>query len=827
MTVKTLKAALYQPTTSLTGNASPTVYRGENVVLRGLSAGDPYFEVFTGNLNLNEDFAGVIISGRLDFTAGDENIGGSSGTLFKSELHQGQMIQAENGEVFVVRKIVSDIAFISWRVPTVNGSSQRAYRLHQMFELKGERGVMLTGSAVKFDKGIIFVGSGDLSSNGSNLGGPFTATARPQVLIFRPETNDYELRPLGFDFPPPAPTINVITGGTKALVDQNKYSFMASWWTGSPDGTDGQSDPCAVIKKDGAAADIKINGVNNRFEADVTNCIAAAPTNAKGIIVWQSLGGKKVISTPTAGSPTTTNPNEGNFDYGPWYKAVKVPFYSVTFAPGDINIGTDTITLVNHKFDTADRIFIASSGTAPTFTILGPAAPIPPTTAGYIIRVDDDHFKIAATKDAAAAGTADDITAAGAGVHTISYLQTGDKFPFELLDSELGPVVTSGNKRPPLCEFVGEMAGRPVYISCFGEATTAEREGANPGPYCAMSKYDNPDGVPREWTRVTKCKNDIVGFFPGPGRLFLATPSTMQFAATTGLQGQLAGVGIDTQVPMIVLDYWKTGLAHRYSATAVEDTVFGRSGGKLFQSIGNADENVKKYDFGGPVEAITRAWNDGHVQTYGDSKNNCVMFVSSADHKNDEGFWVSIVQPYSLTENLGWMPAIVLDDSTRDSIISGGAAVSERFEFLMGGRDGKGNISLATYRFDEPDPANPVTSVKYYVIWQPSDDGAERRSKKISMIRLVAKGTNVKIQFHGAKPGQDINVDNMMAGTGALLPDIAFANSSMVKRYLEIPLVLRNLGTYAIRYAGEWDGTGMPDQLHEIAIEVGLHGRPR
>lgn len=724
-------ADLFSPTTSLTGNNNPTIFRGRNFVLRGGGGGNSYFEIFAGNKNLNENYnldtAGFKLTGTLAYTITQDVITGT-GTTFKSQLHLGQKILVGD-QVFVVGEIVSDTSFISLRGATGSATTQTGFRLPQLFEINKKRGVLLTGSAVELEKGhLVAVGSGVLYINGIALpGSSLTATKNPQAAIYRPTTNDYQIRALGFAAAPPPPVINGTSGGTKAMAD-GKYSFMCAYWSATPEGTDGFSNPCEVVKLDGAAAPIEINlaGGKTRFEFDFTTSLASMPANATGFIIYGSQSGKKTVAVSGA-TTTITSPNETNYENGTWLEARKVK---------------------------------------------------------------------------------------------VSELDGSDKITIEYLDSELGKEVSGNNDPPPPCEFVAKLEGKPIYISAYGRSTTTDPGGANPGPSCVVSKFSNPDAAPAEWS--ASVGGNIIGFFEGVGRMFVMTPSSLDFIVSTGLIGASFGLTQGVELPIISRPYWKTGATNRYSIILIDDTLYGFSGNKLFKSIGNGDENVEKYDFGSPVEDITRSWNAGSVFTVHDSKNNNVCFVYSASHKNAQGYWCSRILPYSLFRG-AWLPEIVLSETDRDMIVSGVSSIGERFEFLAGGRVSDGTFQTRTYRFDDGTPTTPIDA---YLLWQPSDDGLEDRSKEIKSVRPIGKFTSMQIQIHGVKPGGTLLVTDMENGTNALITK-TFTNSTQVTRYLKNRFRLKNLAMYAVRISDSWAGSGIPDRIEEIVIEIGAHGRRR
>lgn len=732
---KSLRASLYRPTTSLSGNETPSVFRGENLVLRG-AIDNPYFEAFIGNKDLSEnyDLADGILTGTLTFTSDSNSVAGSA-TAFRDELHLGQHILAGT-QVLQVKQVVSDELFYCDRAPDTSEAGVSGYRLPQLFEIDGKRGVLLSGNAIQLSKGHkIAVGSGELYINGSTLlGESLTASNRPKAAIYQPASEEYIVQDLGFEDAPPLPSIEMIGGGVKGMVDYNKYSFRFSYWTGSPEGTDGYSNPSEVLKLDINDVPIQIDpaGPYNKFRVNFTDSLVDAPDNAKGFIIWGSLGGD--INRSVLGADfTDISPNEGNYQNGPWYRVAKV---------------------LTEDLDT-------------------------------------------------------------------------NTYEFEYLDRDTYEEVTGGNDKPPGSEFVTLVDGRPMYISCYGPATTADGEGSNPGPFCSLSKYANVDAAPAEW--AIPLNGTILGFFEGVGRWFMLTPSSLEFVVATGLYGQQSQGGNQVELPIISRPYWKTGASNRYSVIMVDETLYGRSGGKFFRSVASGDENVKKYDFGGVVEDITRDWSDGYVLVANDPKNTQILFFHTAAYKNESGYWVTEILPYSLF-NDAWLPTIVLSSSSRDMIVSGVATVDEKLEFVCGGRVSGGTFQSKTYRFGASETANDVP---WYLIWQISDDGAENQSKQIHSIRPSGKFTEMRIQIHGARPGEPVSVANMENGTGATDPDayfsgsIPFDDSTLPTRYLPTMVKIKNLGVYAVRIGGTWDGLGIQDRLEEVVIEVSTHGRKR
>lgn len=86
---------------------------------------------------------------------------------------------------------------------------------------------------------------------------------------------------------------------------------------------------------------------------------------------------------------------------------------SVDFVDGDVTVGDDSIAESSHGYNTGDKGQLTTTGTLPAGLSLA--------TDYYIIKVDNDNFKLASSLANAVAGSAVDITAAaGGGTHTFT-----------------------------------------------------------------------------------------------------------------------------------------------------------------------------------------------------------------------------------------------------------------------------------------------------------------------------------------------------------------------------------------------------------------------
>lgn len=336
----------YRPSSTLSGNELLGIYRGKNMKLRGRE-GDLYYEVYSGSLNLNEIIPTGAVTGALSFDITSDVITGV-GTAFQDELHLGMLLQA-NTEPLAVVEIISQTSFRAGRIPTSNGISVSAVILPVLFPIDIQRGTLLHGNAIVFDKGtILCVGAGVLRVNGNVLpGDSLTATRRAQVALYDSSTNTYDVQPIGFDVYPTITNTDVTvvaSGGTKNM-SLGYYSFRVAYYSTV---TTGYGNPSPTLLQgglDGYHLTVANSTFNFNFSADIP------PANASGYIIYGSaFNGTSDISK--------VNAIEGG-----WFQiSDPIPFTDLTAGHWVFDyIDTDLFTLVSFDNDTPpDAEFYAS-----------------------------------------------------------------------------------------------------------------------------------------------------------------------------------------------------------------------------------------------------------------------------------------------------------------------------------------------------------------------------------------------------------------------------------------------------------------------------------
>lgn len=162
-----------------------------------------------------------------------------------------------------------------------------------------------------------------------------------------------------------------------------------------------------------------VSTVNNEITVDVNadNVLAAATQNV-------NFNGFRLtnLAAPLADSDAATKAYADGVAQGLTVKeasraASVSPFVATYFDDTElvtaVTVGTDTLTSANHVFSTGDRVKITSDGAIPGGLIGG--------TTYFVIDVDSDNFKLAATASDAAGGSAVNITDTGSGTITVAH----------------------------------------------------------------------------------------------------------------------------------------------------------------------------------------------------------------------------------------------------------------------------------------------------------------------------------------------------------------------------------------------------------------------
>jgi len=783
--------------------------RAANVKLKAAS-NRSRIQAYPGHKDIGEnyDISGETITGTITWSTATKTVVGS-GTAFKTELHINSWIQAADtgGEVFVVAQIIDDTHFISERLPTVSMAvGKQARYLYTMCENNRQRAVQKRGNSLTLNKqDIYFTGDGQLFLNGVATG--FFATRTPKRLQ-RELDGTYTEMPIGWGTPPPNPDVQPDTGGALGM-QAGKYSSLFSWYNSNTKGFSNPQISAAgqpIPVKQHAATDITIVA-SGWLKATFTTTL-----NTKSFVDANVVIGTGAIDTTSAHSLTTGD-------------AVKLRNFGGAFpvpTAGGVLVAAKTyyaIVVDATHIKLARTKYLALAGTPIVYASAAGGG----TNNLYTIPANADGIKVWGSQSGGGVtATNQSLFSQGpwleAAIIMLTDLDVSDVAHFEYLDGGLGAFASGDNFAPPQCEFLSDFANTLMYVSAYGTPTTALPLGTSPGNYVLPTKATNPEGVPPAW-RVS-VGDTITGFANGVGRMFTLTPKGVPFVTPTGNTelARLLPTGLD--LPFTSRPFWTKGANSPTNLIVVQGDLFVYTGQTLMRSPSNADDNnVVPYQIGLPVTDLTDSFFDGYTHLFHDPFYQEVCIVSAATKKNNAGFWISEILPYSLQKN-EWQPLIEVSSDTRDMIVSGGATVNNRLDFLAGGRAPAGAFSIGTFRYGELSGL----PIDYYVAFQPSDSGVEEKQKKVNSVRVTGNGSSRHLQIFGARAGGSINITDIENGTNSLSGPIAIPDSVGLARDFNTNHLVPRLQIWGIRLDGTYSGTGPLDRFDEIVADVDVHG---
>lgn len=124
-------------------------------------------------------------------------------------------------------------------------------------------------------------------------------------------------------------------------------------------------------------------------------------------------------------------------------------------------------------------------------------------------------------------------------------------------------------------------------------------------------------------------------------------------------------------------------------------------------------------------------------------------------------------------------------------------------------------MRMDTYKWDSPSGE----AVNWFAAWCYTDENAELIAKVIRKVRPKGKFTDATLSVFGITPDTEIDVGDLTTGANALV-NISLADSTEIKQYAISKVRCKNLLMDTVRISGTStdDGTGVIDQIHEIAV---------
>lgn len=262
----------------------------------------------------------------------------------------------------------------------------------------------------------------------------------------------------------------------------------------------------------------------------------------------------------------------------------------------------------------------------------------------------------------------------------------GGAVDLEWLDAEVenNEIVSFNNDPPTDAEFVEDMNTNLVYISCQGQGNVIHPTATSPGPFIVPSKPNNIEASPLELAFSSSPPETILGAVMAQGRIYLLTINKLQIAQSTP----------SDVVPIIIRPFWYDGFAGPDQLVFVNGTLYGFPVAGPSRSVGDGDQIEAERDWAedvaeivlGDSTAANSGWNPGQVLVGYDPFNDMVVFIHSADHINDAGYWTSRLLGFGISQNF-WVYDGLISSNTHDCIVSGVATIGDRMELLIGGRN--------------------------------------------------------------------------------------------------------------------------------------------
>lgn len=168
-----------------------------------------------------------------------------------------------------------------------------------------------------------------------------------------------------------------------------------------------------------ATSKITVSTVSNdvAIDANADQILSAATTNVNFNGVRLTNAALPVASTDVATKEYADNVAQGlNVKLSSKLASTagfSATYFNSTGTVSSVDIGTDTLTINNHGFDTGERVVIRTTGSLPGGLALD--------TEYFIIDTGTNAIKLAATEADSGLGNAVDLTSTGSGVHTVAH----------------------------------------------------------------------------------------------------------------------------------------------------------------------------------------------------------------------------------------------------------------------------------------------------------------------------------------------------------------------------------------------------------------------
>ena len=646
----------YVPTAPYGGASADTVFRGENLIVRGQGSA-VYLEGWQGNEQFTEVSppVNVALTGTVAIAANSPTLTGT-GTKFTQELIPGQWILV-NDDIWNVLYIDSDTSLTISEDFTATASGLTGYRTQIVFEVDNARGNLIRGNAIRFANGnILTVGDGDLRLNGDTLTGSVSASKRLVLAIIDAATSTslntgYTSFPLGMA----TPTLSTLTavGGGTVNMQAGTYSVRIV-----PEriATGGYNNPSEKVEVTLAAG----QQIQITFPAMDT----ASGQDAWGVYV-------SLFST-------------GGGIQGPWYYYGQITTSQVSSAGGTFTIEYNDADVSGNRLLTFDND--------------------PPPDAIFVATLQGLPILISCNgKGRLLQGTVATASSSGAVVGTgTAFLTDCNRGQLIYIDGKLRTVedITDDLNMTVSPDATATASGLAISL-----ADTA------PGPVLRPAKPaingNNVEAFPANFKVAVDPPENIVAWCRGAqGRIFVGTENYVHLASSTG----------NPDLPVTVRPFWRTGVRNTNALLFVNDTLYAYTTNGPTRSVGDGDETIQEHSFAAPVQVDFAGWQPERVRVGYDPKNEAVCFFHSGQGVTLEtGFRGTDCLMYMLRLGV-WSTLIKIRDDAADALVTGVATVAGQLVLTISGANylwDSGNNPIQTYAatpfLDADDPGTDKT----------------------------------------------------------------------------------------------------------------------
>lgn len=377
-------------------------------------------------------------------------------------------------------------------------------------------------------------------------------------------------------------------------------------------------------------------------------------------------------------------------------------------------------------------------------------------------------------------------------------------YDLEWTDAEVGrnEIATFDNFPAPEAEWVTNLSNLPFYVSCFGDQSGTSQLGKRGGPRIVASKPSNVEAALLNIKNTPSPPELILGALSAPARIFVNCASGIYSLQSSGRE----------DAPLTMRRYLSAGCKGTYGMTLAQQFLYLFSEKSPVRTTAEAEEGVANFDFAADVLSDMEGWVPQKVYVVHNPAEESVIHIHSANHVNAGGFYVSVIEAFSLKYEK-WLPPIHLESATDDRVVSGAAKVDNKVYLLVGGR------LSANFTVYEYGVTGSGATVDWYAAWNFSDEGSESFEETVESYSLTGRfSQGAVLQIHGGLSESDIDLDAFAAGTGAISGSVTVHASTKVRRYQNQEINMPELSLWSPRLSGTWNGALPVDRIDEIVI---------